>query len=168
MTTSELSGLTGTTIMTTLKYRKQHKREAAPGFFATPKRKPISYPQLGGKMKDACRRAAEKQAQAHPFSLRKLETMKHTAKRWLRQLLSEGPVYNHDVQAIAKAAGVPFDILEQAKESLGVTYANHNDSRHACWRLWFWQLPEDELEDEGDDDFSEEEGESDEYEDDED
>ena len=147
--------------MTTLKYRR-HKREAAPGFFATPGRKSVSYPQKylgGGKMKDACARAAEKQAARHPFSLKKMETMRQGAKRWLRQLLSEGPVYNHDIHAIAKAAGVPFDALEHAKQSLGVTYANLNDSPHACWRLWFWQLPEELESDE--DDFTEEENDDD-------
>jgi hypothetical protein len=100
---------------------------------------------------------AQRRAQRHalklPFRVRDGESKFAATKRWLRKLLSGGEVYAGDVLDIAYAVGISFRLLEKAKVSLGVRFMPGNGSKYACWRLWFWCLPD------ADDDGDEEEDE---------
>ena len=84
---------------------------------------------------------AERHARHHPFKVRGSELA--AAKEWLTELLSHGPVYGPDCEQIAFAAGIPFDLLERAKFSLGVRFQDLNrESNWRCWGLWSWVLPD--------------------------
>jgi hypothetical protein len=72
---------------------------------------------------------------------------------WLRTLLAPGPLYQRDVETIAEQCGVPPSLLKLAKRELGVRSANFNDMNPAAfWKTWFWQLPEQDRDDDDDND----------------
>jgi hypothetical protein len=98
------------------------------------------------------KKRAEKHAQKIPFRVKDGESKLGAAKRWLRTLLSSGPVYAGDVLDLGFVCGVPFLLLERAKVSLGVEFQPGNITKFACWRLWFWALPNDGDEEEIDED----------------
>jgi hypothetical protein len=112
-------------------------------------------------------------ARKHPFKVKPGETELTACKRWIRDLLAHGAVYNGDVLQLAHAAGIDYALLNRAKKALGIRFENRNPGRLGCWRLWFWTLPQNEAHDvrfldDQDDELDDEDEEEEEDEDDDD
>jgi hypothetical protein len=108
-------------------------------------------------------------AHKHPFTVKPGETEFTACKRWIRDLLAYGAIYNADILQLAHAAGIDYALLNRAKKALGVGFENRNVSRFGCWRLWFWTLPQNEMHDvrylDQDDELDDEEDDEDDDED---